>query len=201
MAAHPRFALDATPLATGAAVRATVTTDERAALALGPTRVAEAGAWRDARRFGSSPPRRLLQIPPGTPNAIAHSSPRAREQKPRSQRRVRSFRQADAFHGRAPRRTGCSRRTGAGGSSVLASVPVSSRRFESPRPPRRCREPASRTVRNTRGDCPMARRVRAEGEPDLVALETDWSRKTRAVTEADSDTTRSRPNCSRRRSQ
>jgi uncharacterized protein involved in exopolysaccharide biosynthesis len=181
MAEHPRFALDVTPLATGAAIRATTT----------PSVAADSGSLT-ARVFappspaaaGASTPRPAPPVALGADSelarataAVAAARTHLAEQLERYTEAHPDVRSAKAALERAESRLAA---LGAGSSPAQAATaaPAASATSGAPRAPVVRRFPAA-PVRAARPASPAP-----ASSGDVVALETEWLKLTRAATQA-----------------
>jgi uncharacterized protein involved in exopolysaccharide biosynthesis len=190
MAAHPRFALDATPLATGAAIRATM---GGAAPATGVTpnmpfmprtRAAVPATPGASSHAGSAPPanREAAEEQMKAAAALEAAQARLADLSARFTPQYPDVKNAQAEVDRAKARVAAAA-VAAGASRVETKTTAA--------PPQGGEVAASATT-----PAPVVRAVRAalapagtpprnaEDEKNVVALETDWVKLTRAVTEA-----------------
>lgn len=187
MAQHPRFALDATPLANGAAIRATMSGEASPSLA--PARPTWSPRPREAAATGQGAP--VAAAPaPASPEAIQEES-RARAALAAARENLTAklarytpahpdVRAAEAEVQRATERL--AQLSAAAPKPVVAAAPAeapAAAPVPAPRPvavaPRAAVAPVAPTAPS-----PAA----SSGSKGLVELETEWLKLTRAVTEA-----------------
>ena len=209
MAAHPRFALDATPLTTGAAIRATLSP------APGTTAVTPGAPFAPAQRGAAPAPRRVAVDPTATAAlhdateeqgrataAFEAAQSRLTDLQSRFTPQYPDVRNAQAEADRAKARlaaagaelarlqTQSARPASAAQASVTAAAEAVAEGAPAPSGP-----PVITPVGDAQKAAPTrvaARATQAAAVPprtgarehDLVALETEWVRLTRGVTEA-----------------
>ncbi len=205
MAAHPRFALDATPLATGAAIRATLggaPAQPAPPVETAPPRLLSGPRWAPAAASESAPIARGQEAPSGAQEA-AEEEVRAKAALAAARANLTDLaarfttahpdvRAAQAEVERATNRLAAAtaaarpaQRDSSSGGPGPQPVPSSPALAPSPslEIAKSSRRPAAGQIGRAVGSPTPAGGLRAS-EPDVVALETEWVRLTRGATEA-----------------
>jgi uncharacterized protein involved in exopolysaccharide biosynthesis len=182
IAAHPRFALDTTPLVTGAAIRASLRTDAT------PPQASAASAWARAFARPRGPSNETGATTTRTSNEAWQAAIVEEAQAKAALTVARAnladlaarftavhpdVREAQAEVDRATRRVAAAAATAAAAASAaespVSTASVSAAAAVRPAPAAVAASPSSAPVRS---------------EPDVVGLETDWVKLTRATSEA-----------------
>jgi uncharacterized protein involved in exopolysaccharide biosynthesis len=181
MAQHPRFALDTTPLATGAAIRAT-TAPATTATPAAPGRMTVFVPARTPAAAGANGPRPMVPVTVDTDSdfaranaALAAARANLTQQLERYTPAHPDVRSATSAVERAEERLA----TLASAAPPPGAAPASEAADPAP-----VRAPAPRRVAVSVPSAAPAPSASSTSSRDLVALETEWLRLTRAATEA-----------------